>query len=79
RDRWKPLSVPSEFFIQHKKQPIDYIYAENHEKKIYFLEYVNIAFQDKNGADIWSTTGDGEMDLPADVGVYVYKGTLRVD
>ena len=71
--------MSSDFFAQHKKQPIDYIYAGNHKRKVYFLDCENIAFQDKNGEDIWSTTGDGEIDLPADVGVYIYKGTSRVD
>lgn len=78
RDRWGPLSVAPDFFLQSKKQPIDYIYATDHKRKIYFLDCENIAFQNKEGEDIWSTTGDGEIDLPANVGVYIYKGTSRV-
>jgi hypothetical protein len=45
---------------------------------MYFLECENIAFQNKKGEDIWSTRGDGEIDVPAGVGVYVVRGKWRI-
>lgn len=52
RDRWKNLTVPSNFFVDCKKQPINYICAESYKRKVYFSECENIAFQNKDGEDI---------------------------
>jgi hypothetical protein len=74
RDRWNNLTVHKDFFASCTKQPVEYITATSYERKAYFLECENIAFQDKEGTDIWSTKGDGEIELPAGVGVYVIGG-----
>lgn len=77
RNRWKSLTVASDFFEDCKKQPIDYIFAESFERKVYFWECENIAFQNKKGEDIWSTKDGGEIDLPAEVGVYIVRGKWK--
>ncbi|PVH94113.1 hypothetical protein DM02DRAFT_618850 [Periconia macrospinosa] len=55
----------------------NYILAENYERRIYFLECENIDFQNRKGENIWSTKGDGQIDLPAQVGVYIIRGKSR--
>jgi hypothetical protein len=77
RKRWKSLTVSTDFFDGCTKQPAEYILAESYERKIYFLDCENIAFQDIKGQDIWSTTGNGEIDLPAEVGVYIVRGKWK--
>ena len=77
KDLWKPLSVSSDYFIGCKKHAVVYIPPENYERKYYFLDCDNIAFQTETGETIWSTKGEGEMDLPADVGLFIVKGRMK--
>lgn len=57
-----------------KKDPIEYIFAEDHERMVYFSDCENIAFQTRKGQDIWNTSGEGQIKLPAQVGVYIVRG-----
>lgn len=77
RKRWSNLTASLDFFDGCTKQPAEYIFAKDHERKIRFLSCESIAFQDNKGQDIWSTTGDGEINLPAGVGVYIVRGTWK--
>ncbi len=43
----------------------------------YFRECSTIAFQDTKSETIWETDGDGEILLPANVGVYLTWGTYK--
>ncbi|KAJ3555420.1 hypothetical protein NPX13_g10361 [Xylaria arbuscula] len=77
RTLWKPLDVSDDFFNNCKKHAINYILAENYERKYYFFGCENIEFQNEKGEKIWSTTGNGEVNLPARVGVYIVRGKIR--
>lgn len=73
RSRWRKLAVPLDFFAA-----INYILAENYERKLYCFECESIEFQNEKGERIWTTTGDGQMDmLPANISVYIVRGKLR--
>jgi len=77
RDRWESLTVDADFFEGCRKHAINLIFAENYERKIYFFECENIDFQNELGETIWSTSGNGQMDLPARVGVRINRGRLK--
>jgi len=74
---WKSLQKPADFFKDCKTHAINYIFPENYERKYYFFDCEDIAFQNEQGKTIWSTSGSGEMDLPAKVGVYIVRGKMR--
>lgn len=69
--------MSTDFFDECTKEPAGYIIAENYERKIYFSGCEYIAFRDNKGQDIWSTTGDGEISLPAEVAVFIVWGKWK--
>ncbi|EAS29504.3 uncharacterized protein CIMG_08250 [Coccidioides immitis RS] len=78
RSRWSKLAVSADFFANCKKHAINYILAENYERKLYCFECESIEFQNEKGERIWTTAGDGQMDmLPANIGVYIVRGKSR--
>jgi len=71
------LTEGEDFFEDVAWQPIDYISAVNYERKICFLRCENLAFQTTSGKAIWTTNGDGEMVVPANLGVYLIRGKWK--
>lgn len=74
---WKSLSVSRDFFNGCKTHPVIYIPAENHKRKYYFLGWESLIFRNENGDLIWSTKGDGEIELPAAVAVHGKTGKMK--
>lgn len=77
RAAWKSLSVSTDFFKGCKKHAIIYIPAEHYTRKYYFLDCENIIFRTEEGETLWSTMGNGEIELPAAVGVYIKRGKMK--
>jgi hypothetical protein len=69
--------VSTDFFDGCKKHAIYYIPAEHYERKYYFSECENIAFKTEGGEIIWSTSGEGEIDLPSEVVIYLVRGKIK--
>ncbi|KAJ6039106.1 hypothetical protein N7499_003087 [Penicillium canescens] len=80
--RWDKLTKDKTFFEKDncKRQPIGYVYAAKHERRLYCYNCQNIDFQNENGTSILTKSGDGEMErLPPHVGVYIVWGTWKTE
>lgn len=77
RQRWTSLTQDKDFFNNVDWQPIDFIPSVGYERKICFLGCESLAFQNPSGKAIWTTKGDGEMIVPANVGVYLIRGKWK--
>ncbi|KAK3934729.1 hypothetical protein QBC46DRAFT_273237, partial [Diplogelasinospora grovesii] len=74
---FKPLSNPRSFFDSSIKHSANVIMPENYTRKYCFLGCEQIEFHRKNGGTIWTTTGEGEIELPAQVGAFIRNGKMR--
>ncbi|KAF2020334.1 hypothetical protein BU24DRAFT_419874 [Aaosphaeria arxii CBS 175.79] len=74
---WQNLTVPADFFKDGRRDTIKYFQASPTSRKFYFSRCEIIDFQDINGHSIWTTKGDGEIALPANIGVFLLNGTWR--
>jgi len=62
------------------KHAINYILAENYERRIFMSDCSSIEFQTAEGEVIWTTSGEGQMDdppLPRKVGIFILQGKIK--
>ncbi|KAK1691633.1 hypothetical protein BDP55DRAFT_724177 [Colletotrichum godetiae] len=74
---WKSLTVSPDFFKGCRSRALNYIVSEDYERKYYFHECSEVSFQNDQGKTIWTTSGSGEIEIPAGVAVYVKFGQSR--
>ena len=71
---WKPLTVSKDSFKD--KHAAKFIRAKDYKRIVYFFDCENIDFQSEKGEQIWSTKGDGQIEVPARVGVFVVQYSM---
>ena len=75
------LDVPPNFFDGCVEHAINYMFAENYDRKIYLSECSTIEFQTEDGVVIWTTSGEGQVvdpQLPRKVGISILKGKSKI-